>query len=161
MTKARLPPSRLYFVGPKKRVFALLTPEIRGWKMAQMLQKPVFALPDCQRTSVNTLLCDTLGLPQNERQRAQTKERKRAQTSLKQPLAGKPTFFCASFFPFCLPPPFTRQFSSPKSPLSGTSDLLFLVEKRQPLLGLGTVLDQVAPQEKRKILFFWRARKGE
>ena len=29
--------------------------EIRGWKMAQMLQKPVFA-------SVNTLLCDTLGL---------------------------------------------------------------------------------------------------
>ena len=45
-----------------KRVFALLTPEIRGWKMAQMLQKPVFALPGCQRTSVNTLLCDTLGL---------------------------------------------------------------------------------------------------
>ena len=30
--------------------------------MAQMLQKPVFALPGCQRTSVNTLLCDTLGL---------------------------------------------------------------------------------------------------
>ena len=27
-----------------------------------MLQKPVFALPGCQRTSVNTLLCDTLGL---------------------------------------------------------------------------------------------------
>ena len=45
-----------------KRVFALLTPEIRGWKMAQMLQKPVFALPGCQGTSVNTLLCDTLGL---------------------------------------------------------------------------------------------------
>ena len=48
-----------------KRVFALLTPEIRGWKMAQMLQKPVFALPGCQRTSVNTLLCDTLGLTSN------------------------------------------------------------------------------------------------
>ena len=45
-----------------KRVFALLTPEIRGLKMAQMPQKPVFALPGCQRTSVNTLLCDTLGL---------------------------------------------------------------------------------------------------
>ena len=45
-----------------KRVFALLTPEIRGKRMAQMLQKPVFALPGCQRMSVNTLLCDTLGL---------------------------------------------------------------------------------------------------
>ena len=44
-----------------KRVFALLTPEIRGWRMAQMLQKPVFALPGCQQTSVNTRLCDTLG----------------------------------------------------------------------------------------------------
>ena len=30
--------------------------------MAQMLQRPVFALPGCQRMSVNTLLCDTLGL---------------------------------------------------------------------------------------------------
>ena len=28
---------------------------------AQVLQKPVFALPGCQRRSVNTLLCDTLG----------------------------------------------------------------------------------------------------
>ena len=27
-----------------------------------MLQKPVFALPGCQPISVNTLLCDTLGL---------------------------------------------------------------------------------------------------
>ena len=45
-----------------KRAFALLTPEIRSWKIAQMLQKPVFALPGCQRMSVNTLLCDTLGL---------------------------------------------------------------------------------------------------
>ena len=49
-------------MGSHKRVFALLTPEIRNWKMAEMLQKPVFALPGCQRTSVNTLLCDTLGL---------------------------------------------------------------------------------------------------
>ena len=39
-----------------------LTPEIRSSKMAQMLQKAVFALPGCQRMSVNTLLCDTLGL---------------------------------------------------------------------------------------------------
>ena len=31
-------------------------------EMAQMLQIPVFALPGCQRMSVNTLLCDTLGL---------------------------------------------------------------------------------------------------
>ena len=45
-----------------KRVFALLTPEIRSYEMAQMLQKPVFVLPGCQRMSVNTLLCDTLGL---------------------------------------------------------------------------------------------------
>ena len=30
--------------------------------MAQMLQKQVFALPGCQRMSVNNLLCDTLGL---------------------------------------------------------------------------------------------------
>ena len=30
--------------------------------MAQMVQKPVFALPGCQRMSVNTLSCDTLGL---------------------------------------------------------------------------------------------------
>ena len=29
---------------------------------SKMLQKPVFALPGCQRTSVNTLVCDTLGL---------------------------------------------------------------------------------------------------
>ena len=45
-----------------KRVFALLTPEIRSYRMAQMLQKPVFALLGCQRMSVNTLLCDALGL---------------------------------------------------------------------------------------------------
>ena len=45
-----------------KGVFALLTPEIHSYEMAQMLQKPVFALPGCQRTSVNTLLCDTLAL---------------------------------------------------------------------------------------------------
>ena len=45
-----------------KRVFALLTPEIHSYEMAQTLQKPVFALPGCQQMSVNTLLCDTLAL---------------------------------------------------------------------------------------------------
>ena len=45
-----------------KRVFALLTPKIRSQKMAQMLQKPLFALLGCQRMSENTLLCDTLKL---------------------------------------------------------------------------------------------------
>ena len=45
-----------------KRVFALFTPEIPHLEMAQMLQKPVFVLPGCQPMSVNTLLCDTLGL---------------------------------------------------------------------------------------------------
>ena len=49
-----------------KRVFALLTPEICGYEMAQMLRKPVFALPGCQRMSVNTLLCDTLGFARNQ-----------------------------------------------------------------------------------------------
>ena len=45
----------------QKRVRAI---EARNSKleMAQMLQEPVFALPGCQRMSVNTLLCDTLGL---------------------------------------------------------------------------------------------------
>ena len=42
--------------------WALLTPEIPHLEMAQVLQKPVFALPGCQQMSVNTLLCDTLGL---------------------------------------------------------------------------------------------------
>ena len=36
-------------------------------QIAQVLQKPVFALPDCQRMSVNTLLCDTLGLAECKR----------------------------------------------------------------------------------------------
>ena len=45
-----------------ERVFALLTPEVHSYEMAQMLQKPVFALPGCQQVSVNTLLCDTLAL---------------------------------------------------------------------------------------------------
>ena len=45
-----------------KRVFALMTPEIHSHQMVQMLQKPAFALPGCQQMSVNTLLCNTLGL---------------------------------------------------------------------------------------------------
>ena len=55
-----------------KRVFALLTPEIHSYEMANMLQKPVFALPGCQRMSVNTLLCDTLGLADLNLQERQT-----------------------------------------------------------------------------------------
>ena len=34
----------------------------RTLQFSEMLQKPVFALPGCQRMSVNTLSCDTLGL---------------------------------------------------------------------------------------------------
>ena len=68
------PPEALYEIHPQKnhpwesakvshkRVFALLTPEKPQPETAKMLQKPVFALPGCQPISVNTLLCDTLGL---------------------------------------------------------------------------------------------------
>ena len=77
----------------------------------------------------------------------------------------RPTFFCASFFPFFTlsAPSFPRQFSSPKSSLSGTSDLLFLVEKRQPPgAGFwGRFWTRSPHRKKRKILFFWRAEKGE
>ena len=31
-------------------------------EIARVLQKPLFALPGCQQISVNTLVCDTLGL---------------------------------------------------------------------------------------------------
>ena len=76
-----------------------------------------------------------------------------------------PPFLVHPFFLFSalFAPPFPGQFSSPKSPLSGSSDLLFLVEKRQPAGAgvLGTVLDGVAPQEKKENPFFWRAKKGE
>ena len=37
-------------------------------EMAQTLQKPVFALPGCHRTSASTLLCDTLGLADRNNQ---------------------------------------------------------------------------------------------
>ena len=42
--------------------------------MAQMLQKPVFALPGCQHMSVNTLLCDTLGLAEMFREHNEQKK---------------------------------------------------------------------------------------
>ena len=52
-------------LGERQRVFVLLTPKIDSYEMAQMLEKKtVLALPGCQRMSVNTLLCDTLGLAQ-------------------------------------------------------------------------------------------------
>ena len=45
-------------------------------EMIQMLQKPVFALPGCQQMSVNTLLCDTLGLDEIEASKHMLKEAK-------------------------------------------------------------------------------------
>ena len=66
-----------------------------------------------------------------------------------------PTFVCASFFSFFCsvhPPPFPRQVSSPKSPLSGTSDSTLSRRGTAACRGwvLGTVLDEVAPQEKKE-----------
>ena len=74
----------------------------------------------------------------------------------------RPTFFCASFFPFFAlsAPPFPTQFSSPKSPLSGTSDLLFLVEKRQPAgAGFWGRFWTGSPRGKKGKSFFSGARK--
>ena len=74
-------------------------------------------------------------------------------------------FFVHPFFLFFAlsAPPFPTQFSSPKSPLSGTSDLLFVVEKWQPAgAGFwGRFWTGSLHRKKRKILFFWRAKKGE
>ena len=71
-------------------------------------------------------------------------------------------FLCIlfSFFAFSAPP-FPRQFSSPKSSLSGTSDLLFLVEERQPAgAGFwGRFWTRSPHRKKRKVLSFWRAKK--
>ena len=54
-------------VSPKK-VFALLIPEKPQLEMVKMLQKRVFVLPDNQPISVNTLLCDALGLADRDRE---------------------------------------------------------------------------------------------
>ena len=51
------------------------------------------------------------------------------------PDSSSPPFLRILFFFFFFAlsnPPFPRRFSSPKSPLSGTLSLLFLVKKRQP-----------------------------
>ena len=80
------------------------------------------------------------------------------------PSKTKSTFILCILFPFFAlsTPPFPRQFSSPKSPLSGTSFLLFLVEKRQPAgLGFGDGSGRGCPTGKKGNPFFWRARKGE
>ena len=82
----------------------------------------------------------------------------------KSPLCSA-TFFCASFFPFFTlsTPRFPWQFSSPKSPLSGNSNLLFLVETRQPArdgFGGGFWTGSPTPEKKENPLF-WLARKGE
>ena len=70
-----------------------------------------------------------------------------------------PTFFCASFlFLPCPPHPSPRQFSSPESCLSGTSDLLFFCLRKGNLQGLGfgdaSGWGRPTPQEKRKSFFF-------
>ena len=69
-----------------RRVFALLTPEIPHPETAQMLQKPVFALPGCQPMSVNTLLCDTLGLDEPSQTQTQTQRCGALRCGLAQPL---------------------------------------------------------------------------
>ena len=51
----------LYNKNPRQNSAEGSGQEIHSYEMAQMLQKPVFTLPGCQRMSVNTLLCDTLG----------------------------------------------------------------------------------------------------
>ena len=66
------------------------------------------------------------------------------------------------FFLFlpCPPHPSPGQFSSPKYSLSGTSDLLFLVEKRQPArAGLGDGSGRGRPTGKKGKSFFSGARK--
>ena len=79
-------------------------------------------------------------------------------------LDGNTFFFCASFFPFFTlsAPPFPRQFSSPKSSLSGTSDLLFLVEKRQPPgAGFRGRFWTRSPHRKKRKIVFSGARKKD
>ena len=78
------------------------------------------------------------------------------QTLLTVPVSGSgsvpepPCFFALST------PPFPRQFSSPKSCLSGTSDLLFLVEKMQPAGSgfWGRFWTGLSHRKKRKVFFF-------
>ena len=77
----------------------------------------------------------------------------------KEILTAFPLFFYASFF-FLLCPPRASQgdFHPPKSPLSATSNLLFLVEKRQ-LAGAGFLERFWTGPPHRNL--FWRAGKGE
>ena len=76
-----------------------------------------------------------------------------------------PFFFCASFFPLFAvsTPPFPRQCSSPKSPSSGTSDLVFLVEKKSTCrAGFWGRFWTGSPHRKKEnplFYFFWRAKK--
>ena len=68
-----------------KRAFALMTPEKSQLQTAKNAAKTVFALPGCQPISLNTLLCDTLGL-------AESSERLRPE--LKVSLRRCPASFC-------------------------------------------------------------------
>ena len=68
-----------------------------------------------------------------------------------------PNFLLRILFPFFVlsTPPFPSQVSSPKSPLSGTPDLLFVVEKRQPAgAGFWGRFWMGSPHRKNKIFFF-------
>ena len=72
--------------------------------------------------------------------------------------------FCASFFPFFAlsTPPFLRQFSSPRAPPSGTSDPVFLAEKRQFAgAGFGGRFWTGATNKKKRKILFSGARKRE
>ena len=68
-----------------------------------------------------------------------------------------------SFFLPCPPHPSPGTFLPQNPPLSGTWGLLFLVQKRQPARAgfWGRFWTGSPHRKKRKILFFWRARKGE
>ena len=90
--------------------------DARNWQldMAQMLQKPVFALPGCQRMSVNTLLCDSLGLadkkryptprsPANDTNPKQAKHRTTSKDSIRCHKVGLPEIVPTSSRPVSAP----------------------------------------------------------
>ena len=77
----------------------------------------------------------------------------------------KPTFFCASFFSFFCPvrPSLPQAIFFPK--ILPFWDLRPTLSRREKATSrgwvLGTVLDEVAPQEKKENPFFWCAKEGE
>ena len=77
----------------------------------------------------------------------------------------KKHLFCASVFSFFCPvhPTLPQAIFFPKIPSFWDLKSTLSSREKATCRGwvLGTVLDGAAPQEKRKILFFWRVRKGE